>query len=35
LSPPPRNMKNKAAARLAKMAKNASATRYDMGWIIP
>jgi hypothetical protein len=29
------NMKNKAAAKLASMAKNARATRYDMGDIIP
>jgi hypothetical protein len=28
-------MKNRAAARLAMMARNASATRYDMVWIIP
>jgi hypothetical protein len=28
-------MKNRAAARLAMMARNASATRYDMAWIIP
>jgi hypothetical protein len=28
-------MKNRAVARLAIMAKNASATRYDMGMIIP
>jgi hypothetical protein len=32
---PPRNMKNKAVARQASMARNASATRYDMGGIIP
>jgi hypothetical protein len=32
---PPRSMKNKAVARLAMMARNASATRYDMGEIIP
>lgn len=30
----PRIMKNSAAARLLRMAKNASATRYDMNWII-
>jgi hypothetical protein len=30
----PRIMKNSAAARLLKMAKNASATRYDMNRII-
>jgi hypothetical protein len=28
-------MKNRAAARLAMMARNASATRYDMNRIIP
>jgi hypothetical protein len=27
-------MKNKAVTRLAMMARNASATRYDMGGII-
>jgi len=32
---PPRNMKNKAKARLPKMTTKAKATRYDMGWIIP
>ena len=31
---PPRSMKNSAAARLAMMNKNTSATRYDMRGII-
>lgn len=33
-SPPPRSMKKSAAARLAMMARKASATRYDMSGII-
>lgn len=32
---PPRIMKNKAAAKLPNMTTKATATRYDMGWIIP
>lgn len=34
LALPPRNMKNRAAAKLAMMARNASATRYDIDRII-
>jgi len=32
---PPRSMKKRAAAKLLRMARKASATRYGMGRIIP